>query len=150
MIRFADPSDRNRLVEMMREFYAETETPCDELRTSRAFETLLDDETLGRVWILEQNGTTAGYAVLAFGFSMQFGGRDAFLDDLFVRASHRGKGLGRSALEAILSECRARDIRALHLEVDATNHPAQELYRKFGFQDHDFHLMSLNLVERDK
>lgn len=145
--RPALPTDRDRLVELMREFYAETGTPCDGPRTARAFEALLEDETLGRAWILERDGALAGYAVLTFGYSMQFGGRDAFVDDLFVREQHRGQGLGRAALETMTAECRTRGVRALHLEVDAENVPALALYRKLGFRDHAFRLMSIVLDE---
>jgi len=145
MVRLASPPDRDLLVELMREFYAETGTSCDAQRTAGAFDALLADPSLGRVWVLENDGTPAGYAVLTFGFSMQFGGRDAFVDDLFVRPAHRGHGLGRAAMEAITAECRARGVRVLHLEVDAENDVAKELYRKFGFVDHDFHLMSVDL-----
>jgi ribosomal protein S18 acetylase RimI-like enzyme len=145
-IRPAGPGDRDTLVELMTEFYAETATPFDPDRTVRAFETLLGDASRGRAWILERYGSAAGYAVLAVGFSMEYGGRDAFLDDLFVREEHRGRGLGRAAMQAVLAECERRGVRALHLEVARDNTAAKELYRRFGFADHDRQLMTVRLA----
>ncbi|NIO00743.1 MAG: GNAT family N-acetyltransferase [Candidatus Latescibacteria bacterium] len=93
-VRPATPGDRDLLVKMMEEFYAESGTPFETDRTIRAFDGILQDERIGRVWILERRGTAAGYVVLTVGFSMEYSGRDAFIDDLFVRREHRGYGLG--------------------------------------------------------
>ncbi len=38
------------------------------------------------------DGTAAGYAALTFGFSLEVGGRDAFIDELFLIEAARGKG----------------------------------------------------------
>jgi GNAT superfamily N-acetyltransferase len=40
-----------------------------------------------------------GYIVLAFGFSFETGGRNAFIDELYVAPEHRGKGIARRARE---------------------------------------------------
>jgi ribosomal protein S18 acetylase RimI-like enzyme len=68
----------------------------------------------------------------------------ALLDlmELFVSPSHRGRGLGRRALEEIDEACRELGVRALHLEVEKDNFPAAELYRQRGFEDHDRRLMT--------
>ena len=141
-VRGAESSDRPALVGMMEEFYAEAGTAFDPARTAVAFDEILREDTLGRVWILERDGAIAGYAVLTFGFSLEYGGRDAFVDDLFVRTAHRGRGLGRAAMDELFEECRKRHVRALHLEVARTNLSAKELYRRFGFTDRAHHLMT--------
>jgi ribosomal protein S18 acetylase RimI-like enzyme len=142
-IRPAGPGDRDILVDLMTEFYAETATPFDPDAAAPAFQTLLGDPGLGRAWIVESAGAAVGYAVLAMGFSLQFGGRDAFLDDLFIQRGHRGRGLGRAAVRAVLDECASRGVRALHLEVARDNLAAKELYRRFGFADHGFQMMTV-------
>ncbi len=144
-VRGAGPPDRPALVKMMEEFYAEAGTAFDAKKTADAFDEILRDDTIGRVWILECDGTAAGYVILTFGFSLEYGGRDAFVDDLFVRAGHRGRGLGRAAIETVFEECRRRRVRALHLEVARANVAAKELYRRFGFIDHAHHLMTVDL-----
>ncbi len=131
---------------MMAEFYAESAIPFAYEQSAQAFAAILVDDGLGRVWIFERGGSAAGYAVLTFGFSMEYGGRDAFLDDLFVREKHRGGGLGRTAMELILDECAKRSVKAIHLEVGRNNVAAKELYRRFGFVDHDLQLMTVRLT----
>jgi ribosomal protein S18 acetylase RimI-like enzyme len=147
-VRLAEPSDRDLLVEMMAAFYAESGTPFDAVQAGRAFEILLAANAEGTVWILERPGAAAGYAVLTTGFSMEYGGRDAFLDDLYVRREHRGLGLGRAAMEVVLEECRRRGVRALHLEVARDNSRAKELYRSLAFVDHGRQLMTLYLDDQ--
>ena len=143
--RPAAREDLTALVGMMGEFYAEAGTTFDAERVTRAFAEILEDERLGCVWILEQDGLPVGYAVLTLSYSLEFGGRIAFLDDLFVRAPHRGRGLGTAAVEAVIAACRARGVRALHLEVALDNIAAASLYRKLGFADRGFQLMTMRL-----
>ncbi len=83
-----------------------------------------------------------GYLVLTFGYSLEFHGRDAFIDELFIRASHRGRGWGTRAMEQAESTAKALNIRAVHLEVGHGNTRAQEFYSKMGYNDHERYLMT--------
>jgi len=116
-VRRARPDETPILVVLMREFYAESGYVLDEESAALAFAELLADDSLGRAWLVEVDEEPAGYAVLTLGYSMEHGGRNAFVDDLFVREPHRGRGLGRAALGAIMNECRQLGVRAVHLEV---------------------------------
>jgi GNAT superfamily N-acetyltransferase len=146
-MRVAGPGDIPRLVELMVEFYAESGHPCDPARAAAAFDQLVRDPRLGRVWLLEHAGRSVGYAVLTLGYSLEYGGRDAIVDDLFVQAPYRSRGLGTAAIEEAKRACIALGVRALHLEVARDNHGARELYRKAGFLDHDRLLLTLPLGE---
>lgn len=144
-IRRAAPDDVPRLVDLMAEFYAESSYPLDRASAASTFGRLLGEESLGAAWLLSARGEVAGYVVLTVGYSMEYGGLDAFVDDLFIRAPHRGAGLGRLALETLVAECRRRGVRAVHLEVARENAPAQGLYARFGFQDNDRQLLTRRL-----
>lgn len=65
-------------------------------------------------------------------FSMEYGGMDAFIDDLFVRPDHRRQGAGAAALQRVLAECRERGGLALHVEAGRDNAAANGLYSRFG------------------
>jgi GNAT superfamily N-acetyltransferase len=134
------------ILEMMERFYAEERYPFDLEKARGALESFLAEPALGRAWLFEDGGAHVGYFVLTLGFSLEYGGRDAFVDELFVAPSHRGRGLGRRALEVIDEACRDLGVRALHLEVEKDNVPAAELYRKNGFEDHDRRLMTKRLA----
>ena len=146
-MRLAGPGDVARLVELMVEFYAETGHPCDPARAAIAFDELVRDPLLGRVWLLDQDGAAVGYAVLTLGYSLEYGGRDAFVDDLFVQVPYRARGLGKAAIVEAKRTCLELGVRALHLEVGRDNHVAREIYRKAGFLDHDRLLLTLPLAD---
>lgn len=140
--RSANNPDIEWLLAAMREFYAIDGYPFDEDLSRLNLEKFIHDETLGRLWLIEVEEKTVGYVVLAFGFSFEFGGRDAFVDELFIDASHRGQGLGTATMRFVEAQCRELGVKALHLEVERENLVAQQLYKNFGFTDHDRHLMT--------
>ena len=144
--RPATSADVPLLVEMMTEFYAESGYPLDAARARTAFEQLLTDPRSGQVWLLLWDGQPAGYVVMTLGYSMEYGGRDAFVDDLFVRPSCRGRGLGTLALAELRTACHELGVRALHLEVGYANDRAAALYLKAGFVAHDRRLLTLPLA----
>ena len=83
-----------------------------------------------------------GYVVLTLGYSLEYHGMDAFVDELYVAPNERGHGLGKRALALVETGCRKLGVRALHLEVEQNKLAAQELYRKWGFSDHRRYLMT--------
>src|SRR2546426_9801736 len=83
--------------------------------------------------------------LLTLGYSLEYRGRDAFVDELFVDENRRRQGIGRKAMQFLERACRDLEVRALHLEVERPNVGAQVLYRKFGFVDHDRYLMTKHI-----
>ena len=142
MLRRALPADAETVFAMLRQFYAFSGYPLDETAARAALVRLLADDSLGRVWLIEDAGATVGYLVLCFGYSIEFHGRDAFIDEVFLLESHRGRGLGAAAIEAVMDECRDLGVEAVHLEAEHDNAPAIALYRKLGFRDHARYLMT--------
>jgi GNAT superfamily N-acetyltransferase len=138
----AQPADADLLVELMRAFYEFEHIPFDEHDGRAALLRLISDERLGRVYLIRNGGEAIGHLVITFGFSLEFKGRDAFVDELFLREGFRGRGVGKRALAFAEGECRAAGVRALHLEVGRANINAQGLYRRAGFKDHDRYLMT--------
>jgi ribosomal protein S18 acetylase RimI-like enzyme len=144
-VRRATSEDLGHLVALMTEFYGESGFSFDPARARIAFAELIADPRLGSAWLIRSGDELAGYFVLTLGYSMEFGGRSAFLDDLFIRSLHRGRGLGQAALAAMRAECEALGVRAVHLEAARDNGAAQELYRRAGFAGRDLQLLTLRL-----
>jgi ribosomal protein S18 acetylase RimI-like enzyme len=134
------------LVALMTEFYSETATPLDLKRAADAFAAVVADDRLGRVWLIQAGDDDVGYAVVTLSYSMEFGGRNAFLDDLFIRSDFRGAGLGTAALKEVRAFCIEQGVRALHLETGQDNTAAQALYRSAGFKVTDRQLLTLVLA----
>jgi len=121
--------------------------PFDEAETARVTEQLLRDPSLGRVWIIAAEGVTVGYIVMAFDYSLEYRGRGAWVDEFFVRRSHRGKGIGTQALAFFCERAQALGASVVYLEVNHGN-PALELYRRMGFEDHQRYLMTKWLIPK--
>src|SRR5262252_794762 len=140
--KLATSDDVDTLVVMMRDLYAHDGlAPLDEGGARRALLGVIGDDTLGRVFLILSANEVAGYAVLTFGYSLEFHGRDAFVDELYLRDEYRGRGIGKRALQFLTEVCAAEGVDALHLEVERENTSALTVYRKFGFEDHDRYLM---------
>lgn len=146
-LREADPADRDLLVELMSEFYSESGYPLNRRRAHDAFADLLADERLGHVWVVQAESEDVGYVVLTLGYSMEYAGRDAFVDDLYIQPAYRGRGLGKMALAEVSAACGRLGVRALHLEVGRANAAAHALYRQVGFVDNDRQLLTLRLAD---
>jgi len=144
LIRPANVGDLDVLVALMRDFYVEEGDPFDAGASRAAFAALLADPSWGRVWLAEEAGVGIAYIALTLGFSLEFGGRDAFVDDLYVIPTHRGQGIGRALLSACEQACRELGVRALHLAVRPSN-PAAVLYRRVGFRERQHRLMTKRL-----
>ena len=109
----------------------------------RALKPLLGDSTLGRILLIRVAGEVVGYLALCWGYSIEFGGRDAFIDEFFVIEPARRQGVGRAALRAAQASAKDLGILALHLEVAHDNTRARRFYESCDFTRRDrFHLMS--------
>lgn len=139
--KIANSSDTETLLELIQEFYKVEHLPFDD-NTIRALAKILNDDSLGRIWLIQDGNEAIGYVVLTFGYSLEFRGRDALVDELYIRESYRRQGVGTKALQFVEDVCASLGIEALHLEVDRKNTTAQGLYRKVGFADHDRYLMT--------
>lgn len=147
MLRGATPADLELLVAMMGDYYQEVDSRFDAHSARRAMGELSESPALGRLWLIEPEREPCGYLALTFGFSLELGGRDAFLDDLYVKPAHRSRGLATAAIQAALGEARALGIRAVHLEVDHRNDKARALYRRLGFGERDRYFLMCHRME---
>lgn len=93
---------------------------------------LLTDRTVGGAWLINVDQRCVGYAIVTFGYDLEFAGRDAYLTELWVDAAERGQGAATAALALLEPELRSRGVHALHLQVRPEN-PALRLYERVGF-----------------
>lgn len=137
--RLASLDDVPALLSLQEEFYASEGYPFERVLKERAMRELVANRAFGRLFVI---GDFAGYLVVTFGFSLEFGGRDAFVDELYVVAASRGRGLGTEALRIAEQACVDAGIHALHLEVEFVNDRARALYARSGYSAHERHLMT--------
>jgi diamine N-acetyltransferase len=82
--------------------------------------------------IAEWEGEPVGFAVWFLNFSTFSGRHGIYLEDLFVRPSHRGKGLGKALLVYLAKECVANGWSRLQWSVLDWNAPSIAFYKSLG------------------
>jgi ribosomal protein S18 acetylase RimI-like enzyme len=138
----AAESDTATLLEFMRAYYAFDGHGFDEEKARAALTSLLRDPDLGRAWLILDGEAAAGYVVIAFGYSLEWLGRDAFVDEFYLLPEYRGRGWGRKAMAFVEEAARSLNVRALHLEVVRRNTTALKVYRRLGFKDRESTFLS--------
>jgi ribosomal protein S18 acetylase RimI-like enzyme len=148
-LRAATASDLRLLLPYMQGYYSEDGLAFGEAN-AQAMARLLASPQYGCVWFIETDGQSIGYIVLCFGYSVELGGREAYIDELYVHPEQRGRGTAKAALALVLEVARAQYIRAVHLEVDMSNEAALRLYGALGFEVRDrYHFMTKPLRAPD-
>jgi ribosomal protein S18 acetylase RimI-like enzyme len=133
-LRAPKADERAAVLAMMEDFNRLERIPFVRERTGPALVRLLGDSNLGAVVVAEKDGSLAGYAVVTYGFDLEWAGRDSFLTEIYVVPSARRGGVGRAMLEEAQRVARAGGAAAIHLGVLPENGPAQALYRRAGFE----------------
>jgi diamine N-acetyltransferase len=144
IFRPAQIADEAALLRMMRNLAESEPGPYffDEPVVREALSKFIADANLGQAWIFLEGPTPIGYIVLTFGYSFEFHGRDAFIDELYVEPRFRRRGIARLAMQFVEERAREFGVNAIHLEVDEGNTAAEELYRRAGYRDHSRYLMT--------
>ena len=70
--------------------------------------------------------------------------KQGYLGFMFVPEEHRGKGLNKLIMDALLKWCKSRGIHEIRLDVYQDNPSAIKAYEKIGFKKHMIN-MRLNL-----
>ncbi|WP_425039136.1 GNAT family N-acetyltransferase [Primorskyibacter sp. S187A] len=132
-LTLARPEHLERLVAMSGAFAEEMELPSDPDQRGAALLPLLEGSPHGAAYLIGPARAPVGYLVVSFGWSLEFGGLDGFIDEIYIRPAVRGRGMATEVLIALPKALAGAGLRALHLEVDKTDTKTQRLYAKVGF-----------------
>ncbi|MEM6729054.1 MAG: GNAT family N-acetyltransferase [Pseudomonadota bacterium] len=132
-IHRADEGDRAILLPLIADFHAEEGIDSGEAHIARAVGPLLSGSPHGEVFLAGPRRAPAGYALVCYGWSLEYGGLDAYLDELYLRPAVRGRGIGGDVLHALSHYLAQKGACALALEVDFDNATAIRTYERSGF-----------------
>ena len=141
----ASKKDVPEILTMMEQFNSIDNYPFDRAKTEINLLEFLAHQSLGRTWVIKVDHLVIGYFVLAYGFSFEYGGRDAFIDELYLKSEYRRKGIGRLAIDFIKHEAPKLGVGVIHLEVEHHNAGGVKLYSETGFKENGRKLLSLKI-----
>ena len=141
-LRRAGLGDVRVLLAMMAEFNEGEGIDWHPARCEAALRRLLGEPNLGVAGVASVEGDVQGYFIVTWGYDLEFGGRDAWLTEIFVRGEARRRGVGQRLLAAAEAQARAGDARALHLTVRPDNAAARALYERAGYFHNPRHFLS--------
>ncbi len=145
-LHMARIEDLERLLGMVAAFHAEFGIVQDDETRLAAVLPLLEGSPLGVVYILGPRNAPVGYVAISFGWSIELGGIDGYIDEFWVRPAVRNKGMGGEALSALIRALKDAGVRALHLEVERES-PVNKLYERLGFEKREkYCLMTSDLA----
>lgn len=138
MIRSATPEDLPTILVLVREL-ADYEREPDAVVATEAglHDALFGPEAFATCHIAELDGITVGFALWFRNFSTWLGKPGIYLEDLFVRPSARGSGLGKELLMALVEIARDRGYGRVEWSVLNWNEPAIGFYRSIGASPND-------------
>lgn len=131
-IRAMCRKDKPYVTEMMKVFYASPavlSNGSDEI-FSNDIENCINDNPYIEGYIIEGSDDIQGYAMIAKSFSTEFGKPCIWIEDLYIKDSYRGLGIGTLFFEFITNKYTDCIFR---LEVEEENQRAIRLYKKCGF-----------------
>ncbi len=140
------PEEAERLADLMSRFADEYGMAGRDEARNASVAPLLDGSPYGAAYLFGPTRAPTGYLIVTFGWSIEMGGMEAWIDEIYVRTAVRGRGLATEALFALARALRDAGVTAIHLEVDRDDPAAQKLYRKCGFAPRDrYSLMTMAL-----
>jgi len=145
LLHLASAEDTDSLLPLVAAFHSEMGYDTDTAHHMAAVKPLLDGSPHGAIWLVGPRRAPVGYVVISFGWSVEYGGLDGVVDEIYVRSAVRGRGMGFEALNGIAKALGASGVRALHLEVARDDARAQKFYTRARFSPRD-HTMFMSRV----
>ena len=141
----AQSDDLDVLMTYMEDFHNFNHTePFDRAAARVAMEMVVVNASIGRVWLIQHNQETAGYAVKTISYRLEYIGDYAFLDELYIRPEYRRQGIGSATIAFIKQTYQALNIGPLQLEVKNDNPGALALYQKLNFKSQGRQVLCLS------
>lgn len=142
-IRKIEKRDREEVFGMMRVFYnseAVMHTAPDEI-LYKDIDDCLSDLPFIEAYVFEGEGGLMGYGMVSISYTTEYGGICVWVEDIYIKEEHRGKGIGSEFFAFIEKKYEGRAVR-FKLEVEVENEGAIHVYEKAGYQKLKYFVMS--------
>ncbi|MEM9350233.1 MAG: N-acetyltransferase [Pseudomonadota bacterium] len=133
-IHKAGPEDVETLIPLITAFHDEEGLDSDETHIRHAITPILKGSPHGELFLAGPRRAPAGYVMVSYGWSIEFGGLDSYMDELYLRPAVRGRGIAGDVIHALSNHLAAKGALSLYLEVDHDNEQALRTYQRAGFE----------------
>lgn len=140
-LHLAKPDDLDRLLALVAAFHTEQGLQSTDEARRGGLVPLLKGIPHGVAYLIGPARAPMGYLIISFGWSVEFGGMDGILDEIYLRPAVRGRGIASEVLMALPKALAGAGVMALHLEVDRTNERTKRLYARAGFKARERYLL---------
>lgn len=145
MIRKINQNDRKEFINMVSEFYSSPAVlhTIPQKNIENTFDNIINDNPYVKGFIIDYDDKIAGYVIIAITYSNEAGGIVIWIEEVYVKANFRGKGIGKSILNQI------KDLypnaKRFRLEVTKDNISAIKLYENLGYENLDYLQMIIDV-----
>jgi len=147
--KFAECSDVDTILDFMADFYKSENMIYKRDNAKTALINLCENKEYGALFLIQSSLEVIGYCFIAFGYTLQYNGKDAFLDEIYIKPGFRQRGIGKIALQYIHDYLKENNFMAMHLIVHNHNHKAFRYYANNGFTAHKASYMT-RVIDREK
>jgi len=133
-LHLAGPADVERLLPMIAAFHEETGISQKPETRAEALMPLLEGSPYGAAYLVGPARAPIGYVVISFGWSLEMGGMDGVLDEIYIRPGVRGRGIGSEVLQNLPKALAGAGLKALHLEARRDDPKIDGFYRRNKFE----------------
>ncbi len=142
----ANADDLTVLQKLVADYHAEIGLEQSEDACQNALLPLLQDSSLGAIYLIGPRRGPVGYLILSFIYSVRMGGVSGVIDEFFIRPNVRGRGVATEVLHKLIPALAGSGLQALQLEIGKDHSAARRLYARLGFHAHEgCHLLSRQL-----
>lgn len=129
--------DLATLIRFIRRYFAFDHLDFDGKVIRSGLRQLLTNRSIGQAFLVINNSKSVGYTILIASFDLEFGGRVAFVTDLYLEPGCRRRGIGTEIMGQLEQFCRINGIKTIELQAERKNRAALSFYRRLGFRRHD-------------
>ena len=145
-LNLARPDDLDRITRLVGDFHTEQGITQDDATRRAAILPLLEGSPHGAVYLIGPARAPIGYVTVGFGWSIERGGMDGFLDEIYIRPGVRGRGIGSEIMLSLPKALAGAGLKALHLEVDREDASVRKLYEKLHFRPRDKYMLMTRVL----
>ena len=143
-LQFLDFSqqDRAAYIQYSKDFYGSDsvlrDVPAEHFEA--AFDCIMDQSPFLRGIMMKENGQNAGYALLVFSYSVEAGGMEIWVEELYIAPEHRRHGIAKAFFAFVSKEYEAK-MKRFRLEVMPSKKGLIQFYQQMGFAKLDYFQM---------